>query len=75
MNAYGITVDQIVVEPGTERWYSYSAESYVDSALEMVYEWDYAEDAHGYCHVRSILVGLLREIERLRPKLGVTVNP
>lgn len=66
-NAYGLSrVDQLPIESGAEQWYSYSADSYIAQALEVCWEWDYADNRHTYCHDRSVLVGLLREIERLR---------
>lgn len=54
------------IAPGTEGYYEQSAGHYMVCAEEKIDEWDYQADKHGYCHDRPILVGLLREIERLR---------
>jgi len=34
-------------------------------AGDMIDEWDYAADPHGFCHDRSVLIALLTEIDRL----------
>lgn len=57
---------KIEINPRAQRWYDYEPEFYIQSAREWVEDWEYEEDAHGYCHHRSIVVGLLREIERLQ---------
>lgn len=31
----------------------------VEVALEMVEEWNYRDDPHGWCHTRPVLLGLL----------------
>jgi hypothetical protein len=60
------TTADVKIEPGTEPYYNRDADFWITVALETIYEWNYEWDPHGYCHERSVLVGLLREIERLR---------
>ncbi len=40
-----------------------TVEDAVATAKEMVEEWDYAADPHGYCHVRPVLVRLVQAVE------------
>jgi hypothetical protein len=54
------------IEPGTEQYYEGHPDFFIQVAREMVDEWEYEGDEHRYCHERSVLVGLLAEIERLR---------
>jgi hypothetical protein len=37
----------------------------VQAAKEMVEEWDYATDPHGYCHFRPMLVRLIQAAESI----------
>ena len=67
MSSFDITsVEQIRIEPGTEMYYDRSADFFMAEGYSMCKEWNYERDPHGYCHQRSVLVGLLREIARLR---------
>ena len=65
--AYGIrSTEDLEVEPGTESYYDKDADFFITVAYEWCHDWPYEGDEHGYCHQRSVVVGLLREIERLR---------
>lgn len=49
--------------PNAEPWYGrLSRESAIIMAREQVEEWSYEDDAHGYCHNRSVLMRLLFEL-------------
>lgn len=52
------------IEAAAQRYYdAETVESAVEQAREMVDEWDYAKDPHGYCHVRPMLVRLIQAVE------------
>lgn len=40
-----------------------TTEDAVQAAKEIIEEWDYAKDPHGYCHFRSMLVRLVQAAE------------
>lgn len=48
-----------VVQPARPYYDSLDLATAIQSAKEQVEEWSYAEDAHGYCHERSVLVRLI----------------
>lgn len=70
MNAYGVqSVDDMPMDPRMGEYADPSwsrAEFAIAEAMTWVREWSWDKDPHGYCHDRNILIGLLREIERLR---------
>lgn len=55
------------IEPGTESYYDRMT---LDAALAdtktQIEEWSYADDPHGYCHFRPMLVRLVEAIEATR---------
>ncbi len=52
------------VTHGTERYYERTTlELALGVARDWIDEWDYNQDAHGYCHERSIIMRLLYAIE------------
>lgn len=56
-----------VVEPRARPYYDrLTIDDAIVIAKETCAEWSYADDAHGYCHDRSVLVVLVRELEALR---------
>lgn len=53
------------IVPATARYYERETlEGAVQTAKEMIEEWDYAADPHGYCHTRPMLVRLVQAIEQ-----------
>lgn len=48
------------VIPITQPYYDrMTTEAAIQMAREMIAEWSYADDPHGYCHVRPMLMLLL----------------
>lgn len=41
----------------------------VEIAREVIDEWSYEQDAHGYCHRRAVLLRLVEAVERDSPEL------
>lgn len=67
MNQYGIeSISEISIHPSAQKWYDGDTQPAIDSAMEIIHEWDYDLDPHGYCHDRPMLYALVSEIERLR---------
>lgn len=54
------------VHPAAQSYYPAEIEFAMQCTRERIEEWEYREDAHGYCHDRPDLVALLGEIDRLR---------
>ena len=56
------------IEPAAQIYYDRAEDLdfAITVAKEKCAEWSYAEDAHGYCHERSILQRLIRAIEETR---------
>jgi hypothetical protein len=51
---------EAVIVPAAQPWYDQlTLESAIVQASEMIDEWDYEQDAHGYCHDRSVLLRLV----------------
>jgi len=60
----------LVIVPAAQPWYDQMTLSLaVAVASEMVDEWDYEQDPHGYCHVRTVLARL---VEAARQQAGCT---
>lgn len=59
-------VTQFEVVPACRDHYNHDIEFYLQVARERVEEWSWNDDKHGYCHERSVLAGLVNEVERLR---------
>ena len=54
------------IDPCAATYYSrLSLASAVQMAKERCVEWSYADDAHGYCHERPVLLALVREVEQI----------
>lgn len=54
---------QAVIAPAAQPWYdSMTLPLAVEVAAEMVDEWDYESDPHGYCHERSVLLRLVEAV-------------
>jgi hypothetical protein len=49
-----------------EEHYAMDYETARVNAQEAIHEWDYDTDPEGYRHLRSILIALLAEVDRLR---------
>lgn len=65
--SYDTTQGWDAVEPAAALYYDrLTVDDAVLQAKEVCAEWSYAEDAHGYCHDRSMLVTLIRAIEARR---------
>jgi hypothetical protein len=54
--------DEVAV-PARPYYDRLATEEAVLIAKEMCAEWSYAEDPHGYCHTRSVLVALIAAVE------------
>jgi len=56
-----------VIAPAAQPWYDrMNLPLAIDVAKEMIDEWDYESDAHGYCHVRSVLLRLVEAADSKR---------
>lgn len=52
-----------VIAPQAQPWYdSMTVPLAVEIACEMVDEWNYEADPHGYCHVRPVLLALVNAV-------------
>jgi hypothetical protein len=58
----------VVIEPAARPWYDrLTLSTAIIMACETIDEWSYEQDAHGYCHDRSVL---LRLVEAARVPAG-----
>lgn len=58
------------IAPGTEQYYKrMTLDAALADTITMIEEWSYYEDAHGYCHIRPMLIGLVEAIAPLQASL------
>lgn len=62
-----VTFDSFEIQPRTKSYYDrVSIEDSLAISKEMIEEWSYSDDPHGYCHTRPVLMCLVKEITSLR---------
>ena len=64
-------VERFTIAPGTERYYErMTLEDALADTITTIEEWSYADDPHGYCHFRPMLIRLVEAAERVTPPGG-----
>lgn len=58
-----------------ERRYTLDYPTARAAAQEMIAEWDYGADPHGWCHRRPVLMALLRELDRRQEMIAEWLPP
>src|SRR5690242_14809723 len=46
----------------------------IEYAQEMIDEWDYQADPHGYCHVRPMLITLVKSNQNLLARIDEAID-
>ena len=58
------TFEPTIAPPAKPYYDRLTDESAIQTAKEWVDEWSYEDDAHGYCHNRSVIARLIKLAER-----------